>query len=129
MSNTKVRRKGGNPYLPGGNECHGRLSERRVARVLGARQTPASGALCGAKGDATLECKDYRFRIESKATANKSLGVKYEWLEKITKEALETNRLPALTVSFVTPGGVECSNGDWVMIPRYLFQEVFVKEA
>lgn len=97
---------------------HGMRSERRVAKSLGTRQTPASGALPGAKGDIRLE----RLLIEAKATRHGSIQIKKEWLDKITQEALALHKTPALMISFVMPTGAGIRNGDWVMVPKYCLE-------
>ena len=98
----------------------GRASERRLAKTLGAKQTPASGALEGAKGD--LMKGD--FLMESKSTARDSLGVKYDWMVKIGKEARDRRKIPALTISFTTEGGRELPFGEWVAVPLAFFKEL-----
>ena len=98
----------------------GRLSERQVAAKLGARVTPASGAMEGAKGDMSLD--DYL--LEAKSSVNKSFSLKHEWLEKITQEALPLGKTPALTVSFTDGSGRPIRNGDWVLIPLTEFKEM-----
>lgn len=67
--------------------------------------------------------KDH-WRIEAKATTKESMGLKLEWLEKIQREANEGGRHPALSVSFVTANGQPRPNGDWMMIPLWLWQEI-----
>ena len=98
---------------------HGTLSEKRVAKDLGMKLTPGSGALSGAKGDAY----NIDYRMESKSTIKESLSLKRAWLTKINNEARETNRHPALSLSFVNPDGSPKHNGDWVMIPKEDFEE------
>lgn len=108
---------------------HGTLSEARVSKKIGGRLTPASGAMEGAKGDFNLDVnEDYLFKMECKATNSKSMSLKYEWLCKIRNEALETNRIPALTISFVDPKGRAVPNGDHVVIPLWLFTELIGKQ-
>jgi hypothetical protein len=115
-----------NPFLDRiarkGGSGHGRLSEKIQARKMGARLTPASGALQGAKSDATLK----NFRMEMKSTVHESLSVKLDWLKKISEEALPLNQIPALSLSFVTPEGKPqtLTNAEWVAIPRWAFQEL-----
>lgn len=104
----------------------GAASERRVIQMLGGRGTINSGAKDSDKGDGTLDgSPDTPLRIECKATVKESIGIQREWLLKINQEARETNRHPALTVSFVNADGSARHYGDWVMIPMYLFKEKF----
>ncbi|NOQ30173.1 MAG: hypothetical protein GQ570_03525 [Helicobacteraceae bacterium] len=114
-----------NPFISTKGD-HGNKSERRIADDLGAKTTLASGALAGNKGDFELDTQShYKFKGECKSTVNESISLKKAWLDKIRLEALETNRVPMLTLSFVTPEGKEKPNGDFVVIPKYLFEEIF----
>ncbi|MFI5102878.1 MAG: hypothetical protein ACHP9V_05855 [Terriglobales bacterium] len=99
----------------------GRLSEKRLAKKLGGRQTPASGAMIGAKGDISFE----KLLMEAKSTTNDSMSLKFEWLAKIAAEARNMGKTPALAVSFVTPTGHDWPDGDWVMVPMDVFKELF----
>jgi hypothetical protein len=107
----------GNPFLErvakAGKSAHGKRSEARVAKSLGARLTPASGALDSAKGDFKLST----ILGEAKSTINASISIEYDWLLKIAHEALYQGKTPALTVSFVNGNGTVKHNGDWVLIP------------
>ena len=73
----------------------------------------------GAKGD----IKTMSALIEQKSTEGKSLSLNHAWLNKINKEALHTNRNPVLLVSFVYPDGRSKTDGEWVVIPRWLADE------
>ncbi|QHJ74570.1 hypothetical protein VH22019_00006 [Vibrio phage VH2_2019] len=92
---------------------------------MGSTLMIGSGAKDGRKSDAVLDAKGYQFRIESKATKNKSYGLKLETLEKIRKEALDTGRTPMMTISFTNEMGEAVHNGDYVVLPMSLFNEVF----
>lgn len=98
----------------------GRKSEQRLAKALGARLTPNSGALAGAKGDMKLGS----FLIEAKSTVNDSLGLKFAWLAKIAREARETGKRPALALSFTTADGRAVTDGEWVCLPRRVFEDL-----
>lgn len=95
-------------------------AEKRASTRFGAKVQPGSGALQGAKGD----FKSESILFESKATEAASLSVKKAWLDKIVKEARETNREPALVVQFVDIEGVPKTNGSWVLIPERLLKEL-----
>lgn len=99
----------------------GRLSEKRLSKSLGARLRPASGAMASAKGDMAL---DKNWLIESKSTINASISIEYAWLGKISQEALLEARWPALTVSFVDRQGRALNFGDWVLVPRQVWDEL-----
>lgn len=96
----------------------GRRSEKRLAKSLGKRPSASSGASPGAKGDIRLD----RMLIEVKATIKGSLSIKKAWLDKITREALATNRTPALMISFTTPAGESLRGGDWILVPKYCLE-------
>lgn len=98
----------------------GRASEKRLVRQLKGKERPASGAMPGAKGDIDLG----PVLLEAKSTTGKSLGVQFEWLAKIGREARAEGKMPALSVSFVTKDGQPVIDGEWVMIPRHKFEEL-----
>lgn len=98
---------------------HGQKSELRVLEDMGAMQTIASGSLDGMKSDGVKD----NLRIECKATLKKSISLKHEWLLKIREEALATNKIPVLTISFVTADGESKAGGDFAVIPLYLFTD------
>ena len=98
---------------------HGQKSEVRVLEDMGAMQTIASGSLDGMKSDGVKD----NLRIECKATLKKSISLKHEWLLKIREEALATNKIPVLTISFVTADGESKAGGDYAVIPLYLFTD------
>ena len=99
----------------------GRASEKKFAKGLDAKTRPASGAMPGAKGDMS----GTRFLVEAKSTTRASTSIKYQWLSKIGLEAKSEGKTPALSVSFVNGDGSPCKDGEWVMIPAYLFREIF----
>ena len=99
----------------------GRASEKRLAKSLGGRARPASGAMQGAKGDIDLGA----VLLEAKSTIGDSIGLKFEWLAKIGKEARAEGKTPALSVSFVRPDGTAYLDGEWVLVPLYKFKELF----
>ncbi len=64
-----------------------------------ARTMMASGALWFAKSD--VVSKLFRFEVKTRAKAGaKSITVKKEWLDKIEEEAIMSNQIPALAISF-----------------------------
>lgn len=98
----------------------GRQAEERTAKRLGAKLTPASGALDGAKGDMALGC----FLIENKSTVQGRIGLKFDWLAKIAREARTLGKRPALALSFTTGDGRPIVDGKWVLIPEHVFDEL-----
>ncbi|AEH21896.1 VHS1083 protein [Vibrio phage 1] len=123
-----VKPKKPNPFIEGKDKQknrHGFKSEKRLSKKMGSKLMSGSGSQVGKKSDAILDVPGYQFRIESKATKNKSFSVKYDVLEKIRKEASDTGRTPVLTVSFTNELGEALQGGDYAMIPMWLFMEVF----
>src|ERR1041385_9356157 len=96
-----------NPYIKRVNAqtktSHGRLSETRIAKKLGARLQPNSGAMRGAKSDAIL--KRANFRLEMKSTTHLTLPLQLAWLSKISTEALSHSQRPGVVISFVDRQG------------------------
>lgn len=102
----------------------GRSSEKRVAKKMGGRLQPASGALTPFKGDFKLDRK-LKFLVEAKSTTGDTLKVDLGWLMKITQEALHHNSKPLLTISFVDQRGeLRGLKEDWVLMPKSTFDEI-----
>lgn len=99
---------------------HGQQAERKTARRLKGRRTPASGAKEGAKGD--IRAGD--FLIECKATKHESISLQLAWLDKVRKEAEHAGKRPALIVQFVDAVGNPWKGCGWVLIPESVFQEI-----
>ena len=97
-----------------GTHKHGQKSERKTAKRLGGTTRPGSGAVAGAKGDILLT--DYL--VENKSTEHKSISLKLEWLDKISVEAREEGKAPALAIQFVDKAGNSKKRGRWVLIPE-----------
>lgn len=98
----------------------GTVSEKRLAMRLGGRQTPASGAMEGAKGDVVLP----DVLMEAKSTVNDSMSLKLDWLAKIAAEARTEGKRPALAVTFTTGDGRPRSDGAWVMVPEWVWKDM-----
>jgi len=62
--------------------------------------------------------------FESKATESDSVRVTREWLEKISREAAEQRRIPALVVSFEGRTVNAVSERDWVCMPATVFNDL-----
>jgi hypothetical protein len=114
-----------NPYLDrlaaAGKNPHGKKSEKRVAKKMGARLHPNSGAGV-TKSDASLK----RFRMEMKSSMMQSVMLEMAWLVKIAHEALDHGQTPAVVVSFVdTSGKARMKHySEWVLMPMVTFQEL-----
>lgn len=117
-----------NPYLNRLNKAaknsHGGKSEKRVAKAVGGRLTPASGAMRGAKGDARKTTALGKEVIESKSTIHNTMSVDLGWLVKVQHEARGIGGRAVLTLSFVTPDGKARPSGDWVAMPMLDYQEL-----
>ena len=98
----------------------GLRAERLAAKRLKARVIAGSGAVPGRKGDLELG----GMLIESKATTKVSLGVKLQWLRKITREALAVSKQPILMIQFVNENGGIVREGSWVCMPERMFKEL-----
>lgn len=98
----------------------GRLSESRLAKDLGARLKPASGAMASAKGDMQLP----GILIEAKSTVGRSIGLEHAWLAKIATEAQARACTPALMLSFTNGNGQPAPKGSWVVIPLAEWKEL-----
>lgn len=115
-----------NPYLNrlanAGKNAHGKKSEKRVAKKMGAKLHPNSGAMRGAKSDASLKS----FRLEMKSTTAQTIPIEMAWLVKITQEALAHGQTPAVVISFVDAQGVPRLRqyAEWVVLPRVIFEEL-----
>jgi hypothetical protein len=115
-----------NPYLErlanAGKNPHGKKSEKRVAKKMGAKLHPNSGAMRGAKSDASLPM----IRLEMKSTITQTLPLELAWLVKIAHEALEHNQTPAVVLSFVDAQGKTRLRqyAEWVAIPYAVFLEL-----
>lgn len=92
--------------------------ESRVAKALGGRRQPNSGATLFAKGDVIhpeflIECK-------TSMTEKQSVSIKREWIDKLREEAFAVNRpYYALAFNF----GLE-AGGDFYIINEDLFNRL-----
>lgn len=117
-----------NPYLDriaaGGKNPHGKKSEKRLTKAMGARTHPNSGSMRGAKSDASLP--GARVRVEMKSTTTQTMSLDLAWLVKIAQEALSHGQTPAVTLSFVDPSGKPRMRtySEWVCLPLAAFQEL-----
>lgn len=98
----------------------GRRAETKASKRLGGRTTRASGNMDSDKGDITLP----EWLIENKSTVNASMSLPHDWLSKISREALDKSRQPALALQFTDGTGSPLKFGRWMMIPEDLFEEI-----
>lgn len=91
---------------------------RQLSKYRNGRKTIGSGGKFeNDKGDLQLG----QFLVEGKSTAKESISVKKEMLDKIFREAMNQGKIPALLISFQSEGGLEKPQGDWYLIPDYVF--------
>lgn len=114
-----------NPYMERrkgvkGKMAPGKAAEKKVTKRLGGKQTRASGADPGDKGDVVL--RDYL--VEVKSTTKGTMKLDLGWLRKITMEAIAKGKTPALNVQFITSDGRPWRDGSWVMVPEDVFKEI-----
>lgn len=92
--------------------------EKEIADKLGGFRQPASGALEGMKGDVKLD----DFLLDSKETDSNSLILSSKELTKITREASECGREPAI-VATIHKLPVTVSK-EWVLVPMEIFAQL-----
>lgn len=92
--------------------------EKDQAEAIGATLRPASGATDGRKGDYDLG----RFLFDSKHSSSNSIIVGGKDLTKITREANDERKNPALVLSLdkVAFG----TSKEWVLVPMEVFSEI-----
>jgi hypothetical protein len=98
-------------------------SERKTTKRLGGFGRPGSGAVEGAKGDIMLT----EFLIENKCTEHRSISLKADWLDKISREARAEGKAPGLAIQFVDRQGNSNRGNRWVMITEDEFYELLEK--
>ena len=76
---------------------HSAKSERRLAKAVGGRTQPGSGAFDTHKGDVIND----DFLFEHKETGNASRSITVAEMEKIKTEALQAGRMPAFVLEFL----------------------------
>jgi hypothetical protein len=89
--------------------------EKRIAKAIGGRTTPASGAFWSGKGDVRSD----KLLIEHKWTGKKSKTIQSAELKKIVLEAIMENRLPVF--------GIHLDGEDYVILLETDFLEVWNK--
>ena len=92
--------------------------ELRAAKAIGGTRNPCSGALFFAKGDATGK----NYVAECKRTDKKSISIKAEVLDKITKEANLAGKLPLLFIELKV--GSPFTSSGWVLIEENHFTDL-----
>lgn len=111
-----------NPFIERNRvQRHGQKAEKRTAKRFGVVSRAGSGSVDGFKGDFEVR----NFLVENKTTEYRSISLKYDWLHKISKEALAENKEPALALQFVDRDGKPIAkDAAWIMIPERVFNEM-----
>jgi Holliday junction resolvase len=107
-----------------------RAQEDRIADRLGGKRVRGSGASIYSKADVRdVTVGEEGFLTECKTTKHGSMSVKWDWLTKITKEAMAVQKEPALAIEI--RGGKEChvTDRDWIAIPVRVFEELIKKNG
>lgn len=105
------------------NKKEAQKRERALAKRLGGRATPNSGAIDGHKGDVVLD----KYLIDDKFTGTPSYTLKKSEMDKISREAREREREPMFVIKF-TKGVPLKHPSEWVLLPKRLCDlEVFDK--
>lgn len=90
--------------------------ERKLAQRLGGRRQPGSGSIDGYKGDVVTK----KFLIDQKVTEHSSFRLTAGVLNKITFEARQANKHPAIEIEMqVAPSTPK----EWILIPLDVFDE------
>lgn len=110
-------------YFRGDNEQKKRRKksikqEERVAFKLGGYRQPGSGAVAGKRGDV----RAVELLAECKRTDKKSISIKIDYLKKITEEAVQYDKIPALSIEIDNPP--KFVSRDWVLLPAGFVQEL-----
>ena len=116
IGTTKRNKEGAKP-LP--TRHYSKIQEDTVAKAIGGKRTPNSGASAWVKSDVLSD----KFAIEckTKTTASESISIKKEWFEKQKQEAMFMNKPYSAVVFNFGPG-----EENHYIIDEYLFQ--FLKE-
>ena len=92
--------------------------EQAAAATIGGKRHAGSGALTGARSDASSD----RFQVECKQTGKLSLGLTVDWLIKISHEAHGCGKVPLMHLEFLAaPPDV---SKRWVMMEEWMFQRL-----
>lgn len=124
-----------------------RKQEDRLAKELGGRRLPGSGAVRRSKYATVARVSNVSFRgeelsetpervtldgditaaewhFEHKSTERDSISIKVEWLDKVKHGAVYAGKTPALIVTFVSKR-LGAAPSDWVLIPFDVFKRTW----
>lgn len=109
----KVREKEGSKGLP--TRHFSSKQEKAVAKAIGGRQTPNSGATTWVKSDVLTE--DFAIECKTKTTHSESISIKKEWFEKQKQEMVFMGKKHSAVVFSFGP-----DEEQHYIIDEYLFQ-------
>jgi hypothetical protein len=103
--------------------------EADLAKKLGGRRQPNSGALDHRKGDVVVERAPGRegFLFDSKQCKNSTLVLAVADVTKVCREALEVQKIPGLLLTFGSHPVIVPP--EWVCIPLEAFASLISKES
>lgn len=102
-------------------QVQGRRREKSLAKDLGGRQQPGSGCFDGKGGDVLID----KFLVESKFTNALSYSISIQMLRKITLEAFQARKKPAMVIEL--SGGHMYQAEKWTLIPYEVWKELLGK--
>ncbi len=94
--------------------------EEDTAALIDGRRHVGSGAIEGLKSDASSDT----WQAESKSTVAKSLSLKLDVLDKISREAREQNKKPMVHVRFTNVPQHMIVSEDWVVLTGDEFERL-----
>lgn len=109
----KVREKEGSKGLP--TRHFSSKQEKAVAKAIGGRQTPNSGATTWVKSDVLTE--DFAIECKTKTIHSESISIKKEWFEKQKQEMVFMGKKHSAIVFSFGP-----DEEQHYIIDEYLFQ-------
>jgi len=97
--------------------------EKDIAKRLGGKRQPLSGALPEAKSDVITD----KLRIDCKYVHVKSYRLTLDVLKKITMESAGQDIIPAIQIRFEKCGKdiqYDVVSRDWIVVPLSAFEEL-----
>lgn len=101
---------------------YSKLQEQKVAKVLGGKTTPNSGATKYIKGDVTSE--DWLLECKTCMTNKQSFAIKKEWLTGIREEAKQQGKMNYAVVFNYGP-----NQDNYYIITEKKFKEILELES
>lgn len=99
--------------------------EDRIANRLGGKRVRGSGASMYSKGDVRdVSLSGNDFLVECKQTDKASISIKWDWLRKISKEAMAVGKNPALTIEIKGGKFDPNTDRDWVLLPVRIIEQI-----